>query len=195
MVHWAQRTDALQNNELPLAGQKNKEMKQNKMFLVALFTVYLISQLFGLLAVVTQFEKIFIPYVIVLLLVTITNSIVLIQSIYVVVTESLFPVTISETVPPKSLFNGVDASIVLTISLIYLIYNVQCICSVLHICSRFDMKKLLAAQRHREMMAHNRRIYARLVAINSQDQQIVTVNVDSPPKYSVTGSIPRSSVP
>uniref|UniRef100_A0A8R1E121 Uncharacterized protein n=1 Tax=Caenorhabditis japonica TaxID=281687 RepID=A0A8R1E121_CAEJA len=33
-------------------------------------------------------------------------------------------------------------------------------------------------------MAHNRRIYARLVAINSQDQQIVTVNVDSPPKYS-----------
>uniref|UniRef100_A0A8R1DYE4 Uncharacterized protein n=1 Tax=Caenorhabditis japonica TaxID=281687 RepID=A0A8R1DYE4_CAEJA len=137
----------LQNNELPLAGQKNKEeMKQNKMFLVALFTVYLISQLFGLLAVVTQFEKIFIPYVIVLLLVTITNSIVLIQSIYVVVTESLFPVTISETAPPKSLFNGVDASIVLTISLIYLIYNLQCICSVLHICSRFDMKKSLDAK-------------------------------------------------
>uniref|UniRef100_A0A8R1DYZ9 Uncharacterized protein n=1 Tax=Caenorhabditis japonica TaxID=281687 RepID=A0A8R1DYZ9_CAEJA len=48
--------------------------------------------------------------------------------------------------PPKSLFNGVDASIVLTISLIYLIYNLQCICSVLHICSRFDMKKSLDAK-------------------------------------------------
>uniref|UniRef100_A0A1I7V4J6 MARVEL domain-containing protein n=1 Tax=Caenorhabditis tropicalis TaxID=1561998 RepID=A0A1I7V4J6_9PELO len=151
-------------------GNKQVFAEQDAAAVVALL-VYLVSQLFGLLAVVTQIERIFIPYSIVLIIVTIGNIVVFALEMSKVVSRLIDFGIFGDT---HLFFACVFA--------IFLFYNIICMASVIHLCSHFDKKRLLTIRRRREALAHNARIYSRLVELNNRDQP-VSVNLDSPPKY------------
>ncbi|CCD62544.1 uncharacterized protein CELE_ZK688.10 [Caenorhabditis elegans] len=144
---------------------------------VGIFFVYLISQIFGLLAVVSEIEKIFVPYTVILIIIKVTNIIILSQTI-VVIGANLFGVHDFG----DSVF-GIDPVVMCVLSILYLIYNSVCLLAVLHLCAHFDKKRIVAERRRRELIAQNNRIINRLIELNGQEQPVV-IDVDSPPKYS-----------
>ncbi|PIC39957.1 hypothetical protein B9Z55_011474 [Caenorhabditis nigoni] len=150
-----------------------KFQENNKAILTIICLIYLLAQISGLLAVVTRVEKLFIPYCAVLIITTFVNIIVL---------SLAFVEEISRNLPfQKNLTKLPEHTLI--VSLVYFIYNGLCLTSVIHLCAHFDKKRILADRRRREEIAHRARIYNRLVELNERDRP-VSINVDSPPKYS-----------
>ncbi|EGT56619.1 hypothetical protein CAEBREN_02616 [Caenorhabditis brenneri] len=156
--------------------------------MVAVLLVYLLSQVFGLLAVVMEMERIFIPYVVILVFVTITNIVML----SIEIAKAIGTVPKSYLQPPNDKLTVLKNHCLM--SLAYagcLLYNTLCLATVVHLCAHFDKKRLMNQRRRREEIAQNARIYNRLVELNNRDAP-VSVNVDSPPKYSSLAHHPLS---
>ncbi|EFO98751.1 hypothetical protein CRE_25922 [Caenorhabditis remanei] len=139
--------------------------------------IYLLSQNAGLLGVFTQNERIFIPYAIVLVVTIVANTILISLSMVLIIAKYLAFISITQGFlwdHPILVFLG---------SIVFFVYNGLCLASMIHLCSDFDKKRILTERRQREEAAHRARIYNRLVELNNRDQPI-TVNLDSPPKYS-----------
>ncbi|KAF1760848.1 hypothetical protein GCK72_009099 [Caenorhabditis remanei] len=139
--------------------------------------IYLLSQNAGLLGVFTQNERIFIPYAIVLVVTIVANTILISLSMVLMIAKYLAFISITQGFlwdHPILVFLG---------SIVFFVYNGLCLASMIHLCSDFDKKRILTERRQREEAAHRARIYNRLVELNNRDQPI-TVNLDSPPKYS-----------
>lgn len=189
LVAWCVGLTGLMFLQTP-AGTKNflrsvseKQTDSLSSTMVAVLLVYLLSQVFGLLAVVMEMERIFIPYVVILAFVTITNIVML----------SIEIARAIGTVPePNFKLSALKKHCLM--SLVYagcLLYNTLCLATVVHLCAHFDKKRLINQRRRREEIAQNARIYNRLVELNNREAP-VSVNVDSPPKYSSLAHRPSS---
>ncbi|CAI2351372.1 unnamed protein product [Caenorhabditis sp. 36 PRJEB53466] len=155
-----------------------KEEEKEDFLLVALFSIYLLSQVSGLLAVIFKAQMLFVPYAVILAVVTIANIIVFCNSSYVQIAGLL---RLADA--PKLIFETKYVP-VLIVSCAFLVYNLLCFASMTHVGMNFETKRILAEQRRRDIIAHNARIYERLVRLSTSEQPVTAINVDSPPKYS-----------
>ncbi|EFO98758.1 hypothetical protein CRE_25912 [Caenorhabditis remanei] len=182
LIAWCIGLAALMYIQKP-EGQEFKMSNETRVLYTAISIIYLFSQITGLLAVVTEFERIFIPYGIVLVITIIVN--IIFMSIALVdVSFHWFnsKKDVNLEAYSKKIF-GDYVRIFLVLSCFFFVYNGLCLASMIHLCSHFEKKRILTERRQREEAARRARIYNRLVELNNRDQPI-TVNLDSPPKYS-----------
>ncbi|CAI5442744.1 unnamed protein product [Caenorhabditis angaria] len=165
-------------------------LSQHKNIIFSIYAmIYLLAQVFGLLGTISHVRKIFIPYVIVLWLNIMVNMFFLIHfGIRCVSTNYERDVQIIGLIQVVDKIMFSNAWLCVIFSILYLIYNFLCLFSVIEQCDKFEKIQHRNELRRRELLVRNAIIYDRLINLNnrenSNNQQLVTTNPDSPPKYS-----------
>ncbi|CAL2037999.1 unnamed protein product [Caenorhabditis brenneri] len=121
--------------------------------------VYLVSQLFGFIAVITEHEMMFIPYALVLAMVYVANTTLFFAYIIILIIFTLYP---SRTI-------GVFCFDFFWFCLIFFVYNSLCLGCVINLTTYFGKKR---GRREEEE--------ERLI---ERDEAVSSVNSDAPPSY------------